>query len=165
MPETSEVIVVAEVRAKPGQADALRAVLLAAVAPSRQEAGNNTYRLHEDKQTPGHFIFYENWKSQDAIDEHMRTPHFKALVAQAEPLAEPSFWSQSRIRSLNPPAAVKASCRILSAELMSSALSIFLSSAASYLTGVLQSELSAESSVYKIPDSSLCLGCGSRGPG
>ena len=89
MPETSEVIVVAEVRAKPGQADALRAVLLAAVAPSRQEAGNNTYRLHEDKQTPGHFIFYENWKSQDAIDEHMRTPHFKALVAQAEPLAEP----------------------------------------------------------------------------
>jgi quinol monooxygenase YgiN len=89
MPETSEVIVVAEVRAKSGQADALRAVLLAAVAPSRKEAGNNTYRLHEDKQTPGHFVFYENWKSQEAIDEHMRTPHFKTLVAQAESLAEP----------------------------------------------------------------------------
>jgi quinol monooxygenase YgiN len=89
MPETSEVIVVAEVRAKAGQADALRAVLLAAVAPSRQEAGNNVYRLHEDKQRPGNFLFYENWKSQEAIDEHMRTPHFKALVAQAEPLAEP----------------------------------------------------------------------------
>jgi quinol monooxygenase YgiN len=30
-----------------------------------------------------------NWKSQEAIDEHMRTPHFKSLVVQAEPLAEP----------------------------------------------------------------------------
>lgn len=89
MSEISQVIVVAELRAKSGQADALRAVVLAAVRPSQQEPGNNVYRLHEDTQTPGHFILYENWKSQDLFDAHTRTPHFKTLIEKFKALAEP----------------------------------------------------------------------------
>ena len=89
VPDTSQVIVVAELVAKNGQADALRDVVRAAVQPSQQEPGNNVYRLHEDTQMPGHFILYENWKSQNLFEAHTRTPHFKTLVEKSKDLSEP----------------------------------------------------------------------------
>ena len=99
MPENAEIIVVAELRAKSGMEDRLRTVLLAAVAPSRLEAGNNSYRLHEDTGAPGHFFFYESWKSQQAIEEHMATPHFIALGEQLKTLAE--SFSITPLRALS----------------------------------------------------------------
>jgi Antibiotic biosynthesis monooxygenase len=51
--------VVAEVRAKPGKEDELRAATLPPVADVRPEPNNLLYFLHEDRQAPGRFVFYE----------------------------------------------------------------------------------------------------------
>jgi hypothetical protein len=59
IPETAYAVV-AEVRAKPGKADALRAVTLPLVARVRSEPNNLLYFLQEDPETPGHFIFDES---------------------------------------------------------------------------------------------------------
>ena len=85
-----DVRVAAFLRAKPGQEDAVRDAALACVPPTRAEEGNAMYVLHRDTKEPALFVFVEHWKSQNALDQHMQTPHFKALTDTLErTLAEP----------------------------------------------------------------------------
>src|SRR5687768_14754571 len=56
--------VVAEVRAKPGKEDALRAATLPLIELVRSDPNNLVYFLQEDRQSPGHFIFYEVFANQ-----------------------------------------------------------------------------------------------------
>ncbi len=91
MSDTLPIHLVAECRAKPGQEDALRSVLHAAVAPSRGDAGVLSYVLNEDTKQPGHFFFVEHYASRDALKQHMQQPHFKALVAGSKDLIDGEF--------------------------------------------------------------------------
>jgi quinol monooxygenase YgiN len=85
-----DVRVAAFLHAAQGQENAVREAALACVGPTRAEAGNDMYVLHTDKQHPALFVFVEHWKSQQALDEHMQTPHFKKLSAALEDkLAQP----------------------------------------------------------------------------
>lgn len=77
---------IAHFRAKPGSEQALEDALMACVAPTRAEAGNVNYDLHRGQDDPAVFVIYEGWKSQDALEFHFQTPHFKALMAAAEEL-------------------------------------------------------------------------------
>ncbi|WP_244609030.1 antibiotic biosynthesis monooxygenase family protein [Bradyrhizobium sp. SUTN9-2] len=51
--------VVAQVRAKPGKEDMLRAATLPLIDLVRGDPKNLIYFLQEDRAKPGHFIFYE----------------------------------------------------------------------------------------------------------
>lgn len=85
--EAQNIVIVAEMTAKPGQEAALRVALEAAVAPSNAEEGNIIYRLHRNLDAPGHFVFYEIWKDEAATESHAASPHFNALIAAIEPLS------------------------------------------------------------------------------
>lgn len=91
MSDTQALHVVAQCQAKPGQEDALRRVLHAAVAPSRGDAGVLSYVLNEDIKKPGHFFFIEHYASRDALKQHMQQPHFKTLVEQSKDLIDGDF--------------------------------------------------------------------------
>ena len=73
------VILTAMVKAKPGQEEAVKEVLLALIEPTRQEPGCLCYNLHQSQADPTQFMFYEQWASKAAIDAHGKTPHMKAL--------------------------------------------------------------------------------------
>jgi quinol monooxygenase YgiN len=79
--------VVAEVRAKPGQEQALRQATLPLVAAVRAEPNNLLYFLHEDREAPGHFVFYEIFASRADFDAHNATPHVRAWFARLPALA------------------------------------------------------------------------------
>jgi quinol monooxygenase YgiN len=91
--------VVAELNAKPGKEDALREALLACIEPTRAETGCVQYDLHDSTDTPGRFVFYENWVSREALDEHLQTPHLKKLGSlSADLLSEdPRILTYTRI--------------------------------------------------------------------
>lgn len=90
MNESKEVRIVAEFRAAPGQADALKTVLTTLIAPTRAEAGCLQYDLHADLNDPAHLFFFERFVDLAAIDVHNATPYLKALGAKLEGLlAEP----------------------------------------------------------------------------
>ena len=72
---------IAHIKAKPGHEEAVHAALAAVVAPTRAEAGCINYDLHRSNVDPAMFVLYEGWRGQEALDEHMRTPHFQALGA------------------------------------------------------------------------------------
>lgn len=80
--------VVAEVRAKPGKEDALRAATLPLVKDVRNEPNNLVYFLHEDREAPGHFIFYEIFVSKSDFEAHNATPHVQAWFAKLPELAD-----------------------------------------------------------------------------
>ena len=73
------IILTATVKAKPGQEEAVKEVLMALVEPTRKEPGCLCYNLHQSKSDKTQFMFYEQWASKEAIDAHGKTPHMKAL--------------------------------------------------------------------------------------
>lgn len=80
--------VVAEIRAKEGKADDLRAITLPLVERVRREPNNLVYFLHEDREAPGHFIFYEIFASKADFDAHNATPHVQAWFAKLSSIAD-----------------------------------------------------------------------------
>ena len=82
--------IVAEVRAKPGKEKDLREVTLPLVAKVRNEPNNLLYFLHENREAPGHFIFYEIFASRADFEAHNATPHVQAWFAKLPELADGS---------------------------------------------------------------------------
>ena len=77
---SEDVRVVALIEAKRREESAVHQACEACVGPTRQEAGCDMYVLHRDSQNPSLFVFVEHWRSEQALKQHMQTPHFKALA-------------------------------------------------------------------------------------
>ncbi|OAT18260.1 putative quinol monooxygenase [Proteus myxofaciens] len=80
----SEVRIVATMVAKEQYKDTVCNALKAVVTPSREEAGNTSYELHQDVSHDDTYVFFEVWKSQQAVDEHNNSEHFKKLLSQID---------------------------------------------------------------------------------
>lgn len=80
--------VVADVHAKPGMEDELRRITLPLIEQVRGEPNNVFYMLHEDREHPGHFVFYEIFARQEDFEAHNRTAHVQAWFAELPRLAE-----------------------------------------------------------------------------
>ncbi|TGN90931.1 antibiotic biosynthesis monooxygenase [Bradyrhizobium yuanmingense] len=80
--------VVAQVRAKPGKEDMLRAATLPLIDLVRSDPKNLVYFLQEDRANPGHFIFYEVFASQADFDAHNAMPYVKDWFAKLPELAD-----------------------------------------------------------------------------
>ena len=80
--------VVAEVRAKPGKERELREATLTLVAQVRAEPNNLLYFLHEDREAPGHFVFYEIFASKADFEAHNATAHVQAWFTKLPALAD-----------------------------------------------------------------------------
>lgn len=79
--------VVAHITPKAGKDKDLERILLALIAPTRDEEGCISYELHRDIES-GHFTFIEEWTSEAALDEHFETEHIKTALAAFEEFAE-----------------------------------------------------------------------------
>lgn len=80
--------VVAEVRAKPGKEDELRAATLPLIALVRGDPKNLVYFLQEDREAPGHFIFYEIFANQADFKTHNAMPYVRDWFARLTELAD-----------------------------------------------------------------------------
>jgi len=86
----SNVMVVARVKAKPGQEAKVKQECLALVAPSRAEKGCVNYNLYRATDDPTLFIFYENWESREDIERHLQMPYCSRFDDETDGrLAEP----------------------------------------------------------------------------
>ena len=56
------------------------------IEKTRQEEGNISYELYQDVNNPQVLTFIEEWQSQEALKEHMRTAHFQETVPVLEDL-------------------------------------------------------------------------------
>jgi quinol monooxygenase YgiN len=49
---------------------------------TRKEDGCIEYRLFVNSKVNTEYVFIEEWSSQEALDKHMNTEHFKRLIPQ-----------------------------------------------------------------------------------
>ena len=80
--------VVAEVKAKPGKEAELRAATLPLVALVRSDPKNLVYFFQEDREAPGHFIFFEIYANQADFEAHNAMPYVQAWFAKLPELAD-----------------------------------------------------------------------------
>jgi len=80
--------VVAEVRARPGKEAELRAATVPLIALVRGDPANLVYFLQEDRESPGHFIFYEVFATQKDFEAHNNMPYVKAWFAKLPELSQ-----------------------------------------------------------------------------
>jgi len=79
-----ELKIVAVITVKPAYQQELEKVFHTVVDATRKEPGNVSYDLHQDSQNPLKYTILEVWKSQEVIDEHNDSRHFKAFVNAVE---------------------------------------------------------------------------------
>lgn len=77
-------ISLAILKAKEGKTDELKAALLKLTVPTRQEIGCLEYVLFEGKNQPGTLYMREAFKSKEAFDAHIASPHFTEFIAQKD---------------------------------------------------------------------------------
>lgn len=78
--------IIGTVTARPETREELAELLAAQVAPTRAESGCINYDFHVDAADPCVFVFYENWTSRAALDEHLAMPHLRPLFSQLDRL-------------------------------------------------------------------------------
>ena len=78
--------IIGTVVAKPEKRDELMRILAAQVTPTRAEPGCINYDFHCDKSDPNTFVFYENFVSNAALDEHLKKLHLKPLLNRLDEL-------------------------------------------------------------------------------
>lgn len=82
----TKITVLARIKAKDGMEGRVKQELTSLVAPTRSEAGCINYDLHQATDDKSLFLFYENWISKKALDEHLEMPYIKAFVEKADEL-------------------------------------------------------------------------------
>ena len=85
-----EIRVIARALAGAGQEEQLRRTLVAMLKPTRAEQGCRLYELYESNNK-GLFYFYEVWESQDALDRHTKTTHYRQLTQDVRDLLDGTF--------------------------------------------------------------------------
>ena len=92
------ITVLAKVKAKQEMEEMVKQECLALVEPTRGEAGCISYDFHQDSEDKTSFMFYENWVSKEALEQHIQMPYLQAFIAKAdELLAEPldvTIWKK-----------------------------------------------------------------------
>lgn len=80
--------VVAEVRAKRGKEAELRAATLPLIELVRGDPNNLVYFLQENREAPGHFIFYEIFANKADFEAHNAMPYVQEWFAMLPELAD-----------------------------------------------------------------------------
>jgi quinol monooxygenase YgiN len=76
-----EFVVIAQYRAREGEAERVAAALAEMVEPTRSEPGNLDYQVLRDPADPLLFVLFERYADAAAFDAHRATPHFGTWLA------------------------------------------------------------------------------------
>jgi Uncharacterized conserved protein len=71
--------IVARAEVLPGKEKDFLLLAETLISATRTEAGNISYNLYQNPFSPSSFIFYEEYKNQEAISAHGSSKHFLAF--------------------------------------------------------------------------------------
>jgi quinol monooxygenase YgiN len=87
MTSSNGIRVVAHLTAKPDKIEELKTIALALAPPTRQEAGCRKYEWHQNTADPADITCIEEWESDQALDDHLASPHVQAALARVPDVA------------------------------------------------------------------------------
>ena len=88
--------IIARAKVLAGKQEAFLEATEALIQGTRAESGNISYTLYQSTENSSDFIFYEEYKDQDAMNAHASSAHFNHFVKAidgmlAEEMAIESF--------------------------------------------------------------------------
>ncbi|MEM8778181.1 MAG: putative quinol monooxygenase [Cyanobacteria bacterium P01_G01_bin.49] len=95
-------IVIAYLEVKPEHRDTfLELAKTVQEMTNETEEGANSYTFYEDKNAPNTFFFFEDWKNQQAFEEHLQKTYTKNLTkTYSEILSKPADVRIYRIKDV-----------------------------------------------------------------
>ena len=78
-------VVAITIEAKPGEEDAVGAILQGLVAPTTAEPGVKLFLPYRSPSNPANYFLYELYVDEAGWQRHQETPHFKAAIAELLP--------------------------------------------------------------------------------
>jgi quinol monooxygenase YgiN len=78
---------IVHLQVKKGEEKAMLDAAKPAIAATLKEKGCLAYELHQDLDDPTKFVFYERWKSVDALSDHLGAAHTKKLLGAVGKIA------------------------------------------------------------------------------
>ena len=84
----AQLTIVANITAKNDKIDLVKTELEKLIDITRAEKGCIQYDLHQDNESPAHFMFYENWESRDLWQMHMGNQRLQEYIAATESAVE-----------------------------------------------------------------------------
>ncbi len=78
--------VVARIEARPEHQETIKQHLLDLIPPTLLEDGCLQYDLHQSRENPAEFLFYENWTGRAELDAHLQTEHLKNFAEKSRGL-------------------------------------------------------------------------------
>ncbi|PVZ07688.1 putative quinol monooxygenase [Actinomycetospora cinnamomea] len=82
--DRSLLTVIAHMKALPGKEQELREALESLVEPTLAEDGCVNYDLHQGKDDPSWFFFYENWTGADKLQAHLANDHLVKFAGRLD---------------------------------------------------------------------------------
>lgn len=76
------VIVSAKVTAAPGKRDEFIRTAQESIAATRKEAGCICYELYASTEHPDKLMYYEQWASREALDNHINSAHMAKFAQE-----------------------------------------------------------------------------------
>lgn len=80
--------VIAKSHAKADKLDRILELSKEMVEKTVKEEGCIKYELYQDVKDPQVLIFMEEWESEDALNKHIASEHFKRIISQINELRE-----------------------------------------------------------------------------
>ena len=68
--------------AKPDEVDALKGIIRKFLPQAQAEPGVLAFQIHQSREEPTRFFFYEVFKDEAAFAEHSQATHFKTLILE-----------------------------------------------------------------------------------
>ena len=92
--------VVAQFVARAGQVEALKALLLTPIEPSRGEAGCIQYDMLQGSDAPERFTFVERWRDAAVFEQHLAMPYIQSVLEKLPGLieGEPDIRTYAQVR-------------------------------------------------------------------
>lgn len=75
---------VAKIRLKPDGFEAFCACVAALAGPTRAEEGCLFYEFYQSDEDPTVCYFVEEWRSQEDLEQHLKTLHVARFAAEAD---------------------------------------------------------------------------------
>jgi quinol monooxygenase YgiN len=82
------IVLAGRYKIKPEKRERFLQLANSGLEPSREESGNISYSFYEEAGTPNSFIYFEEWKSREALAEHLKQPYITPLIAEFSELVD-----------------------------------------------------------------------------
>ncbi len=76
------------IRVKPGRVEEFLDAFRINFEGTRAEPGNYRFDVLQDAEDEHHFVIYEAFESEQAVDEHRKTEHYRKTVERLRDLTE-----------------------------------------------------------------------------